>query len=180
MPWSAPRTWVAGETVTASIGNAHWRDNLLALADRHQVIRKSADESVTSSTTLQNDDHLLFTVVAGQSYVFELWLVLFSTSAVPDVKVGFTFPAGTMAFGAFGGDGTAQGFANSAATSGTTVVALGVAVSTSPNATNGRVSGSFLCTTGGTVQMQWAQNVSDAVGMTVKAGSTLTVMRVAV
>jgi hypothetical protein len=26
--WTTPRTWVAGELVTASIGNTHWRDNL--------------------------------------------------------------------------------------------------------------------------------------------------------
>lgn len=32
MAWSSPRTWVAGEQVTASIMNAHVRDNLTALA----------------------------------------------------------------------------------------------------------------------------------------------------
>ena len=31
MSWTAPRTWVTGELVTAALGNAHWRDNLLAL-----------------------------------------------------------------------------------------------------------------------------------------------------
>lgn len=31
MSWTAPRTWVAGETVTASLINTHLRDNLLAL-----------------------------------------------------------------------------------------------------------------------------------------------------
>lgn len=31
MAWSAPRTWVAGELVTAALGNAHWRDNLSLL-----------------------------------------------------------------------------------------------------------------------------------------------------
>ena len=30
--WTAPRTWVAGETVTAAIGNVHWRDNFNATA----------------------------------------------------------------------------------------------------------------------------------------------------
>ena len=29
MAWTAPRTWVAGEIVTAAIGNTHWRDNLI-------------------------------------------------------------------------------------------------------------------------------------------------------
>ena len=30
MAWTAPRTWVTGELVTAAIGNVHWRDNFNA------------------------------------------------------------------------------------------------------------------------------------------------------
>lgn len=33
MAWTSPRTWVAGEVVTASIGNTHWRDNFKAIGD---------------------------------------------------------------------------------------------------------------------------------------------------
>lgn len=33
MAWTTPRTWVSGETVTASLGNTHWRDNLNYLYD---------------------------------------------------------------------------------------------------------------------------------------------------
>ena len=33
MAWTAPRTWVAAEVVTAAIMNTHVRDNLLALGD---------------------------------------------------------------------------------------------------------------------------------------------------
>jgi len=33
MSWTAPRTWVAAETVTASIMNVHVRDNLKAIGD---------------------------------------------------------------------------------------------------------------------------------------------------
>ena len=32
MAWTAPRTWVAGEVPTASIMNAHLRDNELVLS----------------------------------------------------------------------------------------------------------------------------------------------------
>jgi len=31
--WTTPRTWVAGETVTATIANSAWRDNLMYLKD---------------------------------------------------------------------------------------------------------------------------------------------------
>jgi hypothetical protein len=33
MAWTAPRTWVAGETVTAALMNTHVRDNLKAIGD---------------------------------------------------------------------------------------------------------------------------------------------------
>ena len=33
MAWTAPRTWVTGETVTAAVMNAHVRDNLKAIGD---------------------------------------------------------------------------------------------------------------------------------------------------
>lgn len=33
MVWTSPRTWVAGETVTAALLNLHLRDNLKALGD---------------------------------------------------------------------------------------------------------------------------------------------------
>lgn len=33
MAWTAPKTWVAGETVTAAQLNAHLRDNLKAITD---------------------------------------------------------------------------------------------------------------------------------------------------
>ena len=33
MAWTAPRTWVAGEIVTAALMNAHLRDNLLELGN---------------------------------------------------------------------------------------------------------------------------------------------------
>lgn len=33
MSWTTARTWIAGELVTAALGNTHWRDNLNALRD---------------------------------------------------------------------------------------------------------------------------------------------------
>jgi hypothetical protein len=50
MAWTAPRTWIAGELVTASIGNAHWRDNLLALRaspDQHCDVYNSTTQAIT-------------------------------------------------------------------------------------------------------------------------------------
>ena len=184
MTWTAPRTWVAGEKPSAATMNTHIRDDLLALVDRIQIVRKSADENVISSTTLQNDDHLLFTAVAGQTYSGEVVCFFTTSSSAIDAKVGFSFPAGTMSFGANAMDpavgagviGSGIWGAFSSATSGTSALGVGVASAD----TIVRVPFTFLCTTGGTVNFQWAQNTSTATNMTLKAGSSIQAIRVTV
>jgi hypothetical protein len=52
MAWTAPRTWVAGELVTAAIGNTHWRDNLLALrAGEIAISGQTALDLIYAATT---------------------------------------------------------------------------------------------------------------------------------
>lgn len=180
MAWTTPRTWVSSEVVTASIGNAHWRDNLNALDDRIRIVRKTAIESVASSTTLQNDDHLFFTAVAGQNYRFRC--VLFVTNSgtqLADLKVAFTFPAGTMTFGVNALDtaatspiGSANMTAIPSATSGTSTIAVAAG---SDNVTI--IEGFFVCTTGGTVQLQWAQNTSQASATSLNVNSYIEYIR---
>ena len=48
MAWTTPRTWVAGELVTAAIGNVHWRDNLNAILSNASTLNATV---VTSSLT---------------------------------------------------------------------------------------------------------------------------------
>ena len=43
MAWTAPRTWVVGEVVTAALMNTHVRDNLLFLGDDHDHSGDSGD-----------------------------------------------------------------------------------------------------------------------------------------
>lgn len=183
MAWTAPRTWVSSEVVTAAIGNTHWRDNLLALSDRIQEVRKSADEPVTSSTVLQNDDQLLFTAAAGQTYKGDVFCVFNTASSAIDAKVGFSFPTGTMTFGAIGmdpavgagviGSGTWGAFAS--ATSASSAIGVGVASADTIVA----VPFTFLCSVGGTVNFMWAQNTSSGTALTLKAGSSIEAKRVA-
>jgi len=52
MAWTTPRTWTAGELVTATLLNTHLRDNLNALkALPAQGVNKTADTWTTSSTS---------------------------------------------------------------------------------------------------------------------------------
>ncbi len=63
-----------------------------------QIVVKSANETVNNSTTLQNDDHILFALAANTNYWFDLTLLLTSASANADYKFGWTVPAGCTMF----------------------------------------------------------------------------------
>lgn len=50
MGWTAPRTWAAGETVTAALLNTHLRDNLKALGDPMAAYTPSWTSTGTAPT----------------------------------------------------------------------------------------------------------------------------------
>src|SRR5262245_30625154 len=58
---------------------------------------KSADESVTSSTTLQNDNHFVWQNQVAGTYLLDLRLYVTGNPSGA-IKVGFTFPASTTGF----------------------------------------------------------------------------------
>jgi hypothetical protein len=84
--------------------------DILDLAGR--FVRKTATESIVSSTTLQDDDELLFSVEADTTYRIELML-FYDGATGGDLKVKFTLPAGASfdfghmgpELGIAGGDG---------------------------------------------------------------------------
>jgi hypothetical protein len=181
MGWTSPRTWVAGEKPSAATMNAHIRDNFNAI---NGFVRKTADESVTSSATLQNDDHLLYTIGATGTYIAEL--CLFGTSAANaagDLQFGFSFPTGTLHFGMQGldttlassFDGTLRSTGVLSATSGTSNLTAGLSTSTIFI----RVYAELIATATGTLQFMWAQQASNASASTLKSGSWMRVTQVA-
>ena len=180
--WTAPRTWVAGEKPPAATLNDHIRNNLEAL---NGYVRKTADESVTSSTTLQNDDHLLWTIPQAGSYAFEVSLIVVSAAnAAGDISLGFTFPTGTLYWGAQGLDetlaaNTAGQMRSKADTDAASPTTSGFPFGASTADSLLRVSGLLVATASGTLQFQWAQNASNASATTVKTGSFMTVKQVA-
>lgn len=56
------------------------------LVGNYAFVYKSADESVTSSTTLQDDNHLFVTLPEVGTYIVEFWIIATSASDTPDVK----------------------------------------------------------------------------------------------
>lgn len=149
-----------------------------------QVVRKASDESVTSSTVLQNDDVLLFPILAAEVWAWELHLFVTGIDT-GDIQAAFTIPTGaTMQWGGIGpssalgagaaagdgnfisetasGQGRAWGLSVVGGTAGIYIVIHGTVV-------NGANAGN--------VQLQWAQNISSGTATIVKAGSYLIATR---
>jgi len=132
---------------------------------------KLTDESLTSSTTLQNDDTLLFPVEASATYEFTA-TVVYVGNTTGDFKLAFTFPSGATLY--WVGKGTPIGLDNSfGAASGTSLAYSG-------ETTNQSIVVQAVLTTGstaGTLQLQWAQNTSNATATVVKTGSFIRAQR---
>ena len=114
MAWTTPRTWATNEVPTASIMNTHVRDNFNAseAAAASSGINylwstaanaltfvgigtyKTADETVNGSTTLQDDDHLFFTVNANEVWRIDYVLYGSNASLNPGFKANFSIPSG--------------------------------------------------------------------------------------
>ena len=140
--------------------------------DEHYV-RKASDETIDTSTTLQDDDELLFPVGANETWAFTIWL-RYVSGATPDIKFTITVPSGASGdFRLIGRDSTGSAIAASQA-AGATEVAFG-AVSRETAIMQGTVRTGA---TPGNVTLQWAQNTSDGGNTTVEADSVLMAWRV--
>lgn len=137
---------------------------------------KSANESVTSSTTLQNDDELLAALVANaRYYISGLLIANHPSGATPGLKMGFTWPTGATANIWFGRTLTLGANQFFVTTSGGSNTFPGAA------ADETILIGGYIVTggTAGNLQFQFAQGTSSGSAVTVKAGSSLLVLRAA-
>lgn len=177
---SSARTVVVGDQIAAAITAKSLTDIEAGAFD--QTVVKTADETVTASTTVQNDDHLIFAIGASATEIwfFEGMLLINGANATMDFKFTFTGPASsTGAFG--GGSGTgATGFSGFAQLGGGVSIGNLAAFATTINAPTGtaniglQVQGwVFGGGTAGNVTLQWAQAASDAGNLVMKKGSFL-------
>ena len=135
-------------------------------------VRKSSDQTVTSSTTLVNDSQLKFAVAANETYIFQAWLYTYAADGTPDIKVTFTGPAGSTVLWS-----SSQVIFNAGGSTTLTVVAPGATTAdlfVDSNLRAIQLYGTILnSSTAGDLQFQWAQNTSSANGTSVKAGSSI-------
>jgi hypothetical protein len=131
------------------------------------TVVKTANETVTNNITPQNDDHLFFPVGANETWAFRFTLYA-NVNATPDIRFAVTAPAGATcvvnfidAEGATSNGNYGCGV-TSASVPGNTANDVYEVVGTVVNGANA-----------GNVQLQWAQNASNAAAVTVLSGSSL-------
>jgi hypothetical protein len=148
------------------------------------VKRKTTDESVCGTgggcsqnvgTTLQDDDELVIPLQANQAYAIEGFLFLIANGATPDLKIGFTLPAGaTMIIGYH------ANFSDNNTNIATDILTASSASSNRIPSAGAKenpvfVAGSVVMgNTAGNLKLQWAQfQNSDPTSVTVRASSYL-------
>ncbi len=129
---------------------------------------KAATESVTSSTTLQDDDDLFMDLEAGKSY--RVWLILTVASGgaeAADIKTSWTFAGTATKVGrCVWGLGISSTATDDSAFSKSSGVAIGASVSYGIDAGQAAACYESLIledvTVAGRLQLQWAQVASNA------------------
>jgi len=148
---SAP-TW---ETPSAGSGNTFAR------------VVKKANESVTNTATLQDDDELLVALTASKTYGWQLWL--YATAGAGGLRTGWSLPTG------------ATGEKSNATYSSVTIDDMINMTTARTHATDGTVEflpyigRVIMSTTAGNMQFQFAQDSGSATASTVLEGSVLVV-----
>lgn len=134
---------------------------------------KSGDESVTSSTTSQNDDHLVFNVGASETWVVQYDLFI-NIGASTNFKSKFSVPSGTSAASHVKLASSNSGADISDATSDSTLTLGSFPTNPAHVQIFLKVTSS---STAGAVQLQWAQGTSSATALTLKSRSKLVAVR---
>lgn len=91
MGWTSPRTWVTGETPTATIFNTHVRDNLKALGDAWTAYTPTWT-AVGTAPVLGNGTISGWYLESGKTIDFRIVLTAGSTTTFGTGAWRFTFP----------------------------------------------------------------------------------------
>ena len=151
---------ISGSTISAASGGS-------SLGAPTAVITKTANETVTNSTTVQADDHLYYSFTNGKSYWIELRLLVSrtNTSSAPGIKYAF--------------DGNSNGYMATSIADGATSTSSNVSTNDGVPRTV-PVQISLVMTSNYTGTFYFAQNVLQAgTGITVHKGSQMVIWEVA-
>lgn len=148
-----------------------------------QMKYKAATESVTSSTTLQNDDIFSWSVLANSAYALSGYVVYDGAqSSAGGLKTTFTGPASSsMFYTNFGGSDETSGSLSThnmviQGLTGTRNMPTQVTASTMSFSPKGTL---VVGVTAGTLQFQWAQAVSNGTATRIMGGSWMKLEKIA-
>ena len=169
-------------TPTSTTATLEWSSNNLGTVGGLAFARKTANEGVTSSATLQNDDHLSIALNTSEVYELEGVLYVNTTANAHDLQIALTVPTGTtmkVSYQAREENGTTSREADILSTSGTAGTVIDVQ-STGSNRAIVYVKGLIRTAgTAGNVTLQWADD--DTTGtetVTIETDSYFKVTRV--
>jgi hypothetical protein len=161
-------TWSVGQVLSAADVN-NWFTPL--------AVVKPLAQSVTSSTTMVNDNDLVLPVAASVTYEFRCFLN-FTAATGGDLKWTWAVPAGAVLFyQTLHNEGGTTGLSNStiAYSNGNTIQAAGGGGIVEAVRMDGTLVTS---STAGTLQLQWAQNTSSGTATIVRDRCHLILRRV--
>ncbi len=131
------------------------------------MVVKQVDETIVSSTTLQDDNELFVPVRVNQAYGYQLHILL-NSHANADFKYRWTIPSGAS--------GTKKNQAWTTTPNTTDLITATRAKNTSGSDQSFDDIGSFkIASSDGFAQLQWSPNIDVVDSCTVKAGSWLMV-----
>jgi hypothetical protein len=158
------------ERVNRSLKDAYRQVNYILDVLNSGNVVKDADESVTSSITLQNDDDLFLPIKANLRYRFEMYLYVNSTGA-GGFRQNWTLPSGAVGHCQiiYNSSTTPTSARRSALTGADFTIAAGAATEYVIHYI-GAIEGG---TVDGIAQMQWAQETSNGSATTVAENSWL-------
>ena len=140
-------------------------------AANHEIVRKTADESVDNSLTMQNDDHFSFAIGASEVWMVELCLIVSGTDT-GGLDITWSLPTGGQyASRHIGAEGLQTDSGVVVGGSSSALLASGAEVRVVADAATVDIVSVIMkflivnSTTGGTAQFQWAQ-ASNVVGPT--------------
>ena len=167
----ALKTFTTGEVLTADDTNVYLVNTIFA--------QKTATESVTSSTTLQDDDHLSVSVAASSVYELSAMLV-YDGDAAGDVSIQWSLPSGASIswyLSSITGGGAAATDDRIAHSTNVSPAALGCLGAGTTLAAHilGLVT---VASTAGTFKLTWAQGTSSGTATRLFAGSYICLRRV--
>lgn len=140
------------------------------------IARKTSDEGVNNSSTLQDDNDLQWALQASLVYTIDIY-VAYNTNSTADIKFGWTVPASSTLRWSFVGVDTALALkaSSSSILNGTSVEAFGGDGTERYVQIHGVISTS---TTAASLVLRWAQNTANVSDTFVRNGSWGIVRRV--